>query len=273
MRNIIHCFIFVLGVLLGYNKLRVGGEFMSVFLCLAYLFFIGSVLGWLLEVFFRKFFSDENPDRKWINPGFCTGPYLPIYGSGLSLLYIIASLGTTYNLDKSLSGKIFLFLIMSVSMTLIEYIAGAFSIKYFKTKLWDYRGERFNYKGIICLKFSIYWAGFGALYYFVFHHNVIHALDWLENNLGFSFVIGYFFGVLSLDLGYTIGIVGKLRKFAIDNDVIVRYERLKLYISDFHERNSFKSRFLFPFKSEISIIEHLKEAENVFDEIKKLKLK
>ena len=56
---------------------------MSVFLTLAYLFFIGSVFGWVLELFFRKFFSSSNPEHKWINPGFCTGPYLPIYGCGL----------------------------------------------------------------------------------------------------------------------------------------------------------------------------------------------
>ena len=65
---------------------------MSVFLKLAYLFFIGSVCGWCLEVLFRRFFSRANPERKWINPGFCTGPYLPLYGFGLCLLYLIASL-------------------------------------------------------------------------------------------------------------------------------------------------------------------------------------
>ena len=47
---------------------------MNVFLTLTYLFFIGSVSGWVLELFFRKFFSSSNPEHKWINPGFCTGP-------------------------------------------------------------------------------------------------------------------------------------------------------------------------------------------------------
>ena len=52
---------------------------MNFILTLAYLFFVGSVSGWVLELFFRKFFSASNPEHKWINPGFCTGPYLPIY--------------------------------------------------------------------------------------------------------------------------------------------------------------------------------------------------
>lgn len=65
---------------------------MSMFLTLAFLFFVGSVAGWVLELFFRRFLSDANPERKWINPGFCTGPYLPLYGVGLCVLYLIVSL-------------------------------------------------------------------------------------------------------------------------------------------------------------------------------------
>lgn len=67
---------------------------MSLFLTLAYLFFIGSVFGWVLELFFRKFFSSANPKHKWINPGFCVGPYVPLYGSGLCILCLMAALYT-----------------------------------------------------------------------------------------------------------------------------------------------------------------------------------
>lgn len=37
---------------------------MNLFLTLAYLFFIGSVLGWVLELFYRRFISGANPERK-----------------------------------------------------------------------------------------------------------------------------------------------------------------------------------------------------------------
>ena len=62
---------------------------MNFFLCLAYLFFIGSTFGWVLELFFRKFFSGTNPEHKWINPGFCVGPYVPLYGFGLCILFLL----------------------------------------------------------------------------------------------------------------------------------------------------------------------------------------
>ena len=78
---------------------------MSIFLTLAFLFFVGSVAGWGLEVLFRRFISAANPERKWINPGFCTGPYLPIYGCGLCVLYLIASLEKYNYIENSVLNK------------------------------------------------------------------------------------------------------------------------------------------------------------------------
>jgi len=40
---------------------------MNILLVLAFLFFTGSTLGWILEVFWRRFFSKNNPEKKWIN--------------------------------------------------------------------------------------------------------------------------------------------------------------------------------------------------------------
>lgn len=64
---------------------------MSVLLKLAFLFFVGSTFGWTLELFYRRYAS-KAVEKKWINPGFCTGPYLPLYGFGLCILYLVASL-------------------------------------------------------------------------------------------------------------------------------------------------------------------------------------
>ena len=104
---------------------------MNLLLVLAYLFFLGSVFGWVLELFFRKFFSGSNPEHKWINPGFCVGPYLPLYGSGLCILYLLAVGGTRWGLEASTAGRALLFLGMAVSKTLSEYIAGLISVKGF----------------------------------------------------------------------------------------------------------------------------------------------
>ena len=245
---------------------------MNLFLKLSFLFFIGSLSGWLLEVLFRRFLSEANPDRKWINPGFCTGPYLPLYGCGLCLMYLIASLEGLNLITEPILQKLLLFFIMAVCMTVIEYIAGVLSLKTIKVRLWDYSNEKGNIQGIICPKFSLIWAIFGALYYFLIHPHILEALSWLSENLAFSFVIGLFFGVFIIDAASSIQLVSKLKKYAEENEVIVRYEEIKKRIRIRHEENKQKYNFFRPFRSDIPLSEYLKELRDSF-EIKRKKQK
>ena len=168
---------------------------MSSFLSLAYLFFIGSMSGWVLEVFFRKFFSGSNPEHKWINPGFCTGPYVPLYGCGLCALYLLGNSASHAGASGSVAGRIITVVIMAICMTLIEYAAGILLLKTAKVRLWDYSRRPGNINGLICPLFSLFWGLLGAAYYFLLHPHVLGAISWLADNLAFSFVIGFFFGV------------------------------------------------------------------------------
>ncbi len=200
---------------------------MNFFLILAFLFFIGSIMGWIIELFFRRFISKANPEHKWINPGFCTGPYLPLYGAGLCILFLIASLEDLNLISSPFWNKAVLFLAMAIFMTLIEYITGIVCLKTSNVRLWDYSEEWGNINGIICPKFSLIWALCGAAYYFLVHPYIKNALAWLSENLAFSFFIGVFFGVFIIDIAHSAQFISKLRKFAVENDVIVRYEHLK----------------------------------------------
>ena len=147
---------------------------MSMMLTLAFLFFIGSVLGWILELLFRNL--TQHPD-KIVNPGFCTGPYLPIYGFGLCALYLLASLEQYSLVPDPFWNKVMLFAAMAVGMTLIEYIAGVFCLKYLKVRLWDYSDLWGNIQGIICPLFSFFWAILGAMYYFLIHPHILVGLQ------------------------------------------------------------------------------------------------
>lgn len=232
---------------------------MSLFLKLAFLFFIGSVSGWGIEVLFRRFISRANPERKWINPGFCTGPYLPLYGCGLCLMYLIAGLEKYNFIVSPFWNKLFLFLIMAVCMTLIEYIAGIVTLKAGKVRLWDYTNEWGNIQGIICPKFSLIWAALGAIYYFLIHPHILEAINWLAQNLAYSFVIGMFFGIFVVDVAKSVQLTAKLKRFAEENNVVVRYEALKEDIRLHYERTKRKYNFFRPFYSEQSLSEHLKD--------------
>ncbi len=236
-----------------------------MFLKLAFLFFIGSVAGWLLEVVFRRFFSRANPEHKWINPGFCTGPYVPLYGVGLCILYLIALLEGEGWISDPVWNRVVLFAAMAVAMTAIEYIAGILVLKIAKVRLWDYSREWGNFQGIICPKFSFFWAVLGAVYYFLIHPYILEALDWLARNLAFSFVIGMFFGIFILDVAHSVQLVNRLKQFAEENDVIVRFENIKTDIRSRAELQAEKYHFFRPFHSERSVTESLREMTDTFE--------
>ena len=238
---------------------------MNIFLSLAFLFFVGSTFGWVLEVFFRRFFSSNNPERKWIDPGFCVGPYLPLYGSGLCALYLIATLEGRLLPSDAAWSKVLLLVMMAVGMTVIEYIAGLLSLKVAKVRLWDYRDQWGNIQGIICPLFSLFWAVGGALYYFLIHPRILGALDWLSRNLAFSFFIGMFFGVFLIDFAHSAQLVTKLKAFADENDVVVRYEAVKLQIRQAQDKAKAKYHFFRPFDSETPLREHLKQMADTLE--------
>lgn len=111
-------------------------EYLSIFIVFA-------IFGWILEVIYRSI-----KDKKIINPGFLRGPYLPIYGFGGLLLFII---------NYFFTNLVTVIFISAVIMIILELITGWIFIKHFNSKLWDYSDRFLNYKGLICLEYSIYW--------------------------------------------------------------------------------------------------------------------
>ncbi len=235
---------------------------MNIFLIFAFLFFIGSITGWILELFFRRFLSRANPERKWINPGFLVGPYIPLYGFGLCILYLLAQVNLPF-IGSEAGRQLVRFLVMMAATTALEYVVGVISIKFLKVRLWDYSKNWGNVRGIICPKFSLCWAALGAIYYFLIHPYILGALIWLSENLPFSFVVGFFFGIMTVDLCYSANIIAKVRKFASENNIEVIYEELKEHIRKSNAERLEKARFVFAFKSGKAIVEHLKEYKEI----------
>ncbi len=232
---------------------------MNLFIILAFLFYIGSSLGWVLELFYRRFFSSQNPERKWVNPGFLVGPCVPLYGFGLCIVYLLASAESRVLSFVPAVNMGVMLLCMGLFMTLLELAAGELLLRFFNMRLWDYQNERFNYKGLICLRFSIYWTLLSAFYYFFVHRYVLGAIEWLFENLALSFFIGMFFGFFIVDLAYSSNIVFRVRAFAEENELIVRYEHFKSYIRAENDRRRARFRFLVPFRSDRPLRELLSD--------------
>ena len=78
-----------------------------------------------------------------------------------------------------------------------------------------------------------------------------------------------FFGVFLIDFAHSAQLVSKLRKFAEENDVVVRYEALKLSIRQNQERAKEKYHFFRPFHSQQPLGEHLRQMVDSFEKRKK----
>ena len=221
---------------------------MNLFLVFIFIFFIGSTVGWLIELIYRRI-----AHKKWVNPGFLVGPYLPIYGFGLVAVTYIHLLFYGLNLPPVLA-----ILLMGVTMTIIELVGGLISL-YNNVRLWDYSDRWLNYKGIICPLFSVVWTIVGAIYYYFLASPVLYMLNWFSKNLSFSFVLGLFTGVLIIDFIYSTNLYIKINKFAKENEILIKYEKLKMQIKEAQEQAKEKYFFLTPFRQTKSLRDYIME--------------
>lgn len=238
-------------------NLDISGKIQFIFIVIAFVFMVFSFLGWILELFYRRFCSQ----KKWVNPGFLRGPYLPIYGIGVVLLTAFIFIMTIF--ENVFFSKIIFHLVIIIGigilMTIIELIAGLIFIKKMNIRLWDYSDCKFNFQGIICLKFSIYWTILGAIFYLLLFNPIVNliisfiTLDWIMIAV---FLMGIFYGIFIIDLINSLNILNKIKAFAKENGIILKIEKFKLHIKEKIDAKEYK--FLSPFKSNVSIKEHLK---------------
>ena len=101
------------------------------------LFFAYAFLGWCIEVSLKYF-----QFHRFINRGFLTGPWLPIYGSGAALITVVIkglaplefSVGTTFAVSFLLCG-------------FLEYMTSYVLEKRFHARWWDYSQKPMNLHG------------------------------------------------------------------------------------------------------------------------------
>ena len=104
---------------------------------LVLLFFAYAFLGWCIEVTLKYF-----QFHRFINRGFLTGPWLPIYGSGAALITVVirglspleSSIGTTFAVSFLLCG-------------FLEYMTSYVLEKRFHARWWDYSQKPMNLHG------------------------------------------------------------------------------------------------------------------------------
>lgn len=111
---------------------------MQTLICqLIILFFVFSIVGWMIEVTLKYF-----QYHRFINRGFMIGPYCPIYGSGV--VAITVCVGGLVGSEGSI-GDTFLagFFICGA----LEYITSWYMEKLFHARWWDYSQKPMNLNG------------------------------------------------------------------------------------------------------------------------------
>src|SRR3989344_2915640 len=162
------------------------------------IFCVASLLGWILEVLYALVTK-----KKLINRGFLFGPYLPIFGFGIVLLYILFSLNINIFLKILFGGFL---------VTLIELFTGLFFINFYNLRLWDYSNEFLNFKGIICLKYSIYWILLISLLYRFLLRPLNLLINFSSNSWSIFILLELFYVTITIDFFNSLGIAQRIKK-------------------------------------------------------------
>lgn len=243
----------------------------GIFISYLFLFIVGSFLGYILEVFFRRFVSM----KRWINPGFLKGPCLPLYGFGVCALHFFSTIAFKYMLsseDSIATNKFYgiydasgefiiptgtlpfwatsliIIAIIGIAMTLLEFIAGLIFVKGLHIQLWDYSKLKGNIMGIICPLFSLIWTAVGVIYWFGIRPFITYLLYMFVPHIwGATFLIGFYYAILLVDfinsLILSIKISGQAKKF----NQVVDFEKLKLNL----KKKEYKNKKLSDFADQI----------------------
>ncbi len=188
-----------------------------------FLFITGSIIGWCLEVLYRRYLGKA---RKWINPGFLSGPFLPIYGSGICLLYAVS------DLEVGMIVKIPMFALITTG---VEFLTGMFFLKYYKTRLWDYTQLWLNVQGIVSPLYTFYWTLLSLMFYYILYPFFYARIEFIYANLELSLIIGIVLGVILVDMSNSFNLVNRLKQFAETFEgrrVVINYEQLKIEIRE-----------------------------------------
>jgi len=180
---------------------------------LCWIFLVYAFFGWCAEVAYSAVTKGV-----FINRGFLNGPVCPIYGVGM--IMVVSCL-------TPLKGNhIILFLGSMFLTTAVELIVGWGMEKIFHQHWWDYSDEHFNFKGYICLRFSLIW-GFACMSVIdIAHPPIKKMISIFPYKLGIILQL-FFFSVFITDIIITIMAVLKFNKrLAIIDEIDARLDMI-----------------------------------------------
>lgn len=98
--------------------------------------------------------------------GILYGPWTPVYGFGIVIIIIIYNLLSKTSVT-GLKKLLLLFIISSLSLTLIEYIGGIAIEYFFDVVCWSYKDLKYNIGNYIAIEISIVWGICSLIYVYL----------------------------------------------------------------------------------------------------------
>ena len=133
-------------------------------------FFIYSILGFIIEGLFTLIVSGH------FSSGILYGPWTPVYGLG-AILTIVISKKIFKNMHKSrFVETIVTFIVLTVTLTFIEWLGGILIENLFHETLWNYKDYKYNIGKYISLEMSLVW-GIVSIFIIYFVKPIIDKLE------------------------------------------------------------------------------------------------
>ncbi len=149
-------------------------KYWKFFMKLFVLFFIGSVFGCIIETIYAIIKTGSFQIRQ----GLIYGPFIPVYGLGAILFYIILLITKK---------PVNVFVICVIMGGFLEFICSLVQEKVFGSVSWDYSNTFMNFDGRTNLQYSIYWGFIGLLFLKLFP--LVDKIDLLTSNIKWRIVI------------------------------------------------------------------------------------
>lgn len=163
--------------------------------------------GWCFESVFVSLKSG-----KWVNRGFMRGPFLPLYGSGATMMLVVSRPFQENVLLTYIAGVI--------GATALEYVTGVVMETLFQVRYWDYSERFMNFQGRICLRSSVVWGFFTIMMTKVIHRPIEQLMYSMPGRtLNYMTVLLTIYIVADFTLSF---------KAALDlRDIMIRMMRLR----------------------------------------------
>ena len=186
---------------------------MDFFIFLGGIFIIFSFLGWIVENIYCYYKL-----RRFQNDGFLNGPYKPMYGFAFTLLIL---------LDRFAHRHLILLLIICLLIpTFIEYITGHILKSFYNKMYWDYSDEPLNFKGLVCLKFSVYWMALSLMCIYIMEP-FISKLFFISKSI-LPVIVPFMLLIILMDFFIVLYVKLKQKNYISDSSYLNVLSRFKI---------------------------------------------